>query len=595
MNDSIRKVATKFLQALMEEDEAFEAWESNEGLVLPVISRPLLLRLRRRIRPLTAMEWFDLYERLYYVMKGAPPPEDGFFQGFRRALRLLERSLPHLLGDEISDTVISDLTNGFNLASFALRRIDRGDRNPRIFQTAASSLLGGMSSLLTELDTPIVTKSMPGGGHFPSLKTQTEETKEVVLVPKEIREVFTLQEHSLPKKARQQSADLGTLFSNAKEAMEQQLDLLNRGTGLDSLLGASVARGDLRQKADLSVPGPVIQIGPLKRQARVLQKLEESGEGPDSVLDLVRATVAVDTLEEIPLVMENLRRLGVVIVRDPKNRFNNPTESGYRDLMFNVRYPNGHIGEIQVNLKTMLEAKSIGHKYYEVVRTIEARKKFEGNRTLTAQEQRLVDEANALQLKLYNEAWRQAAMNSGGSVKLGSSKVAESDDLGVAYFEYNDRPAMIKRRHFPVVFTSNGREVVIYDVKAFRDSATPVTRSVWLSMMKTYPGFRRGKSEMITPEDMPRNLPEDPWKYFNAVPGSILVPIKKLNPIRARPQGIHNAKIHMWEAFKGGGKRRDPISLKDNGDGTYTVLDGNSTYAVAKECGWDSIPATVER
>ena len=44
---------------------------------------------------------------------------------------------------------------------------------------------------------------------------------------------------------------------------------------------------------------------------------------------------------------------------------------------------------------------------------------------------------------------------------------------------------------------------------------------------------------------------------------------------------------------KGQYGKRDPISLKDNGDGTYSILDGNSTFAVAKEKGWASIPARV--
>lgn len=89
-------------------------------------------------------------------------------------------------------------------------------------------------------------------------------------------------------------------------------------------------------------------------------------------------------------------------------------------------------------------------------------------------------------------------------------------------------------------------------------------------------------------------LPEDPWRYFKKVPGTILVDLKDLTPTRAREKGIANANMYMWQAYNGDTEKRKPISLKDNGDGTYTVLDGNSTYANAVASGWKKIPGVVE-
>jgi len=86
------------------------------------------------------------------------------------------------------------------------------------------------------------------------------------------------------------------------------------------------------------------------------------------------------------------------------------------------------------------------------------------------------------------------------------------------------------------------------------------------------------------------SLPESPWSYFTRPRGTILVPIAELKPIRARPSGIVNARKHM-EAACAGGTKRAPISISHDG----RVLDGNSTYAVAVESGWSSIPALVER
>lgn len=89
-------------------------------------------------------------------------------------------------------------------------------------------------------------------------------------------------------------------------------------------------------------------------------------------------------------------------------------------------------------------------------------------------------------------------------------------------------------------------------------------------------------------------LPEDPWRYFLRTPNSKLVPVSSLVTIRARESGILHAREHMVRAYHGLGDRRKPISLRDNGNGTYTVVDGNSTVANAKENNWKMIPGEVE-
>ena len=94
--------------------------------------------------------------------------------------------------------------------------------------------------------------------------------------------------------------------------------------------------------------------------------------------------------------------------------------------------------------------------------------------------------------------------------------------------------------------------------------------------------------------DPPHKLPEDPWRSFKKVPNTIEVKLTDLTPTRAREKGIENAKKYMWLAYRGEMDKRKPISLKDNGDGTYSVLDGNSTFANAKASGWTRIPGVVE-
>lgn len=81
------------------------------------------------------------------------------------------------------------------------------------------------------------------------------------------------------------------------------------------------------------------------------------------------------------------------------------------------------------------------------------------------------------------------------------------------------------------------------------------------------------------------SLPEAPWSYFSRPPGTDLVPLADLQPTRARPKGIANARVHMAAACKGGPKR-DPITVLPDG----RVYDGNSTFAVAKVSRWKTIP-----
>jgi len=83
-------------------------------------------------------------------------------------------------------------------------------------------------------------------------------------------------------------------------------------------------------------------------------------------------------------------------------------------------------------------------------------------------------------------------------------------------------------------------------------------------------------------------LPEDTWKYFNKVPNTILVDIDKLIPSHVRPEGIIEANKRFQSD-----SLRNPIDLKDNGDGTYTILDGNSTYANAVDSKWKELPGVV--
>lgn len=87
------------------------------------------------------------------------------------------------------------------------------------------------------------------------------------------------------------------------------------------------------------------------------------------------------------------------------------------------------------------------------------------------------------------------------------------------------------------------------------------------------------------------------WETYMKAPneadGSFLVDMNNITPIRERMNGVLNAKKFMQEADQGKMEKRGPVILKDNGDGTYELRSGNSTYAVAKNAGWKDMPAIV--
>jgi hypothetical protein len=89
-------------------------------------------------------------------------------------------------------------------------------------------------------------------------------------------------------------------------------------------------------------------------------------------------------------------------------------------------------------------------------------------------------------------------------------------------------------------------------------------------------------------------LKEDPEKYFRDDKKSELVDMSKIQPAKVRLKGVLNGNELLAMAAKGKYGKRKPISLIDNGDGTYTVRDGNSTYKNAEISGWGKIPAVIK-
>jgi len=92
-------------------------------------------------------------------------------------------------------------------------------------------------------------------------------------------------------------------------------------------------------------------------------------------------------------------------------------------------------------------------------------------------------------------------------------------------------------------------------------------------------------------------LPDDPEIYFNLdYPNMEMVDVNELSNTRARESGIKNALVMIYALSQGIGEglgKRNPITVREVSTGQYEVLDGNSTYNIAKRSGWKQIPAEI--
>ena len=176
-------------------------------------------------------------------------------------------------------------------------------------------------------------------------------------------------------------------------------------------------------------PKGFLFIGPLKKQDRAEAKVKadytdkETGEQDWTELkDMVRATIAVPSLLQIPKVLAEMKKAGIEMVQKPKNNLTGEGlhGSGYRDLNMIVKLPNGMLAELQVHCMPMTEAKEHGHEYYAANAKIERKyPKGAKDRANFSEEDGKEWDKNAKTMKdMYDKAWDKAI---GGGVP-------ESDD-----------------------------------------------------------------------------------------------------------------------------------------------------------------------
>jgi hypothetical protein len=214
---------------------------------------------------------------------------------------------------------------------------------------------------------------------------------------------------TVPSLVVQPHNDQESVYKGAQEATEHLKDWLNKDSGLCTKLGFTTEKRapEAVPAADWAKPGGMLFIAPTKGLDRAQEKVAADYKGDWSRLqDAARCTIAVDTIEEVHDMVDKLKASGMVLAKPAKDRYaGKPLEVGYRDVNMIIRAPNGHLTEVQVNTKAMMEAKNEGHKQYEITRKLEAKHGDKPIAKWPAKDQAAYAPAIAEQKRIYGAAY----------------------------------------------------------------------------------------------------------------------------------------------------------------------------------------------
>jgi hypothetical protein len=165
---------------------------------------------------------------------------------------------------------------------------------------------------------------------------------------------------------------------------------------------------------------------------------------------------------------------------------------------------------------------------------------------------------------------RQKAVNPSISITHLAAKV---DEINSQYHDYNKlHLAVDKTDQLLQINYTNDKEV-----------ETPLTDWLNMEQIGTYLNNYQ-RMFCLDPNRIDR--------FFNMDEATAILPISWFRPTRKRPKGVANAYIYMRQAYQGLIPKRKPISIRPSEEekGLFDILDGNSTYFIAKKIGMKSLP-----
>jgi hypothetical protein len=110
----------------------------------------------------------------------------------------------------------------------------------------------------------------------------------------------------------------------------------------------------------LSQAGGAVIVGPKKREQVALGKAIVNNQGRVSaLLDVLRATIAVDFFDQLPQVAQVVREEFDCPARMTTDRLSAPRPNGYSDFQVCVHLPTGFVVEVQLHVKGVLMVKEL--------------------------------------------------------------------------------------------------------------------------------------------------------------------------------------------------------------------------------------------
>lgn len=157
-------------------------------------------------------------------------------------------------------------------------------------------------------------------------------------------------------------------------------------------------------------------IGPLKSKDRAEAKVKADYTNKDTgdeewykLKDMVRATIAVPSITQIPKVLAEMKKAGIVLAQKPKNNLTGEGlhGTGYRDVNLIVKMPNGMLAELQIHVKAITQAKEQGHKPYAANAAISRQyESSDEKRDTWTDEHKDEHDENSVKMKRgYDKAW----------------------------------------------------------------------------------------------------------------------------------------------------------------------------------------------
>ncbi|KGE85037.1 MAG: RelA/SpoT domain-containing protein [Phaeodactylibacter xiamenensis] len=147
----------------------------------------------------------------------------------------------------------------------------------------------------------------------------------------------------------------------------------------------------------------------LKDPARAREKIDLDPD-PDAnyswLTDLAGGRIVYDNLDDFYDALDNV--VGNYQVARLNERVVMPLPTGFRDVLMNLRMSNGHVVELQISLKEMIEASDgPGHTWYEEWRTLNGIVQSQQGGVATAAQAAELENLMTQMQNLYNGAYQQ--------------------------------------------------------------------------------------------------------------------------------------------------------------------------------------------